>query len=116
MYLVLNMPDGDELDPKSMFMGSRLGVLRPTEPKRATLDYTDFIARYAQDRMELADLAARNGVHVIDPLPYLCPNKQCPVFDSEGAPLYKDSMHMRASYARASATYMDVTLRPQTQN
>lgn len=116
VYLVLSMPDGDELDPKGMFTGSRFGVLRPKEPRQATLDYTRFMARYGHERVELAELAALNGAHVIDPIASLCPNKQCPVFDSQGAPLYKDSMHMRASYARASATYIDVTLRTQTHN
>jgi hypothetical protein len=116
VYLVLNMPDGDELDPKDMFTGSRFGVLRPKEPRQATLDYANFMARYEQERVELADLAARDGAHVIDPITSLCPNKQCPILDSQGGPLYKDSMHMRASYARASATYMDVTLKAQIHN
>jgi SGNH domain (fused to AT3 domains) len=116
VYVVLNMPDGDELDPRGMFTGSRFGVLRPKEPRQTTLDYTHFMARYEQERVELADLAARDGAHVIDPIASLCPNKQCPIVDSQGAPLYKDSMHMRASYARASATYIDVTLRARTQN
>jgi peptidoglycan/LPS O-acetylase OafA/YrhL len=116
VYLVLNMPDGNELDPKGMFTGSRFGVLRPKEPRQAILDYTHFMATYEQERAELADLAAREGAHLIDPIAYLCPNKQCPIFDGRGAPLYKDSLHMRASYVRASASYIDVTLRAPTHN
>jgi hypothetical protein len=110
------MPEGDELDPKNMFTGSRFGVLRTKTSGQSMLDYEQFMTRYEKDRVELAHVAAGSGAQIIDPLPYLCPNKQCPVFDGQGAPLYKDSQHMRASYARSSATYIDATLKAGSQN
>lgn len=116
VYLVLNMPHGDELDPKNMFTGSRLGKLVPNEEKQASFDYAAFMTKFGADRAAIAELATHSGAHVIDPLPSLCQSHQCPVFDSTGAPLYKDSMHMRASYARSSATYLDVTLRSLAVN
>jgi peptidoglycan/LPS O-acetylase OafA/YrhL len=110
-YLVLNMPDGEELDPKNMFTGSRLGVLAPKPAGSSAFNYRRFMEKYSRERSELTSLVTRSGGAVIDPLPHLCSNTQCPVLAADGSPLYKDKLHMRASYARASATHMDATLR-----
>jgi peptidoglycan/LPS O-acetylase OafA/YrhL len=112
VYVILNMPDGDELDPGSMFEGSRLSVLRPKGASDVHFDYARFLGSYGRDRAEVALLTARGGGSVIDPLETLCPRSTCPVFDDEGRPLYKDGHHMTASYARAKATYVDETLQP----
>jgi hypothetical protein len=48
-------------------------------------------------------LSARAGAIVVDPLAWLRWRSGLPVFDAEGAPLYLDANHMRASYVRKSA-------------
>jgi hypothetical protein len=111
-YLILNMPDGEELNPKNMFTGSRLRTLDTKNTEKVVFDYQGFLDRHKTIRAELANLAIKNGAIVIDPIKYLCPENKCPVFDSEGNPLYRDEMHMRASYVRSSADYIDITVKP----
>jgi hypothetical protein len=111
-YLILNMPDGDELNPKNMFTGSRLRTLDIKNADKVAFDYKGFIDRHKNFRTELTNLAIKNGAIVIDPVKHLCRDNKCPVFDSEGNPLYWDEMHMRASYVRSSADYIDITVTP----
>ncbi len=111
-YLILNMPDGEELNPKNMFTGSRLRTLDTKNTDKVVFDYKGFLDRHKIFRTELANLAIKNGAIVIDPIKHLCRENKCPVFDSEGNPLYWDEMHMRASYVRSSADYIDITVKP----
>ena len=111
-YLILNMPDGEELNPKNMFTGSRLRTLDTKNTDKVVFDYKGFLNRHKIFRTELANLAIKNGAIVIDPIKHLCRENKCPVFDSEGNPLYWDEMHMRASYVRSSADYIDITVKP----
>jgi peptidoglycan/LPS O-acetylase OafA/YrhL len=112
IYLILNMPDGEELNPKNMFTGSRLRTLDIKNAEKVVFDYKGFIDRHKKIRTELVNLAIKNGAIVIDPIEYLCPETKCPVFDSEGSPLYRDEVHLRASYAKSSAVYIDITVTP----
>jgi peptidoglycan/LPS O-acetylase OafA/YrhL len=112
VYLILNMPDGEELNPKNMFTGSRLHTLDIKNTAHILFDYKGFLGRHKDIRTELGNLAIKNGAIVIDPLKYLCPENKCPVFDSEGNPLYKDANHMRASYVKSNAAYVDITVQP----
>ena len=111
-YLILNMPDGEELNPKNMFTGSRLRTLDTKNTDKVVFDYKGFLDRHKIFRTELENLAIKNGAIVIDPIKHLCRENKCPVFDSEGNPLYWDEMHMRASYVRSSADYIDITVKP----
>jgi hypothetical protein len=95
-----------------MFTGSRLRTLDTKNTEKVVFDYQGFLDRHKTIRAELANLAIKNGAIVIDPIKYLCPENKCPVFDSEGNPLYRDEMHMRASYVRSSADFIDITVKP----
>ena len=116
VYLVANMPDGPELDPKGMYEGSRLQELRPKLTENQAFDYNRFVGVFGAKRDEMLKTVANLGVRVIDPLQFLCPDRICPIFDAAGNPLYKDGNHMRASYARGSAHFIDQTLLPIQQN
>ena len=95
-----------------MFTGSRLRILGIKNVEKVVFDYQGFLDRHKAIRTTLVNLAIKNGAIVIDPINYLCPENKCPVFDSEGNPLYRDEVHMRASYAKSSAVYIDITLNP----
>ncbi|MEA2864101.1 MAG: hypothetical protein QOC84_2057 [Bradyrhizobium sp.] len=112
VYVVLSMPDGEELDPRNMFSGSRLTKLEARPVSDIHFNYEEYFHRYGKSRDKVERAALENGAVVIDPLKFLCAEKFCPVFDAKGAPLYKDWLHMRASYARESAVYIDQTLEP----
>jgi hypothetical protein len=59
---------------------------------------------------KLIALAMSTGAKIINPLDTFCVDRICPITDKEGNPLYKDSGHITASYARARASFINHTL------
>jgi peptidoglycan/LPS O-acetylase OafA/YrhL len=112
VYIILNIPTGAELAPKNMFAGSRLREITAKPVAGIRFDFGGFEQRYAEINKTLAAIAEQSGATLIDPIPYLCPQAHCPVFDADGRPLYLDSSHMTRSYAIRAATYIDSTLDP----
>lgn len=112
VYIILNIPTGTELAPKNMFAGSRLREITAKPVASIAFDFGGFEQRYAEINKILAAIAEQSGATLIDPIPYLCPQAHCPVFDADGRPLYLDSSHMTRSYAIRAATYIDATLDP----
>ncbi|HEY4395554.1 MAG TPA: acyltransferase family protein, partial [Polyangia bacterium] len=75
VFVLLDNPNGTDLDPKSYLGGSRLATLHcvePVPPHRLT-------AREHEVRRQLVALAGRAGAVVIDPLPSLCAGDLCPI-------------------------------------
>jgi hypothetical protein len=95
-----------------MFAGSRLRKITSKPVASISFDFGRFEERYAAVNKILAAIAEQTGATLIDPIPYLCPQAHCPVFDADGKPLYLDSAHMTRSYATRAATYIDATLDP----
>jgi hypothetical protein len=63
--------------------------------------------------MELfTQAAAQVGVEVIDPVPQLSKNGICPSLDDHNRPIYCDPHHLRSSYVRDHASYLDKTILP----
>jgi SGNH domain (fused to AT3 domains) len=69
--------------------------------------YEDFVAPLMS---RLRALAVQSGAQVLDPRTTLCSGMRCPAVGADGTPLYIDSNHLRASYARAQASFLDATL------
>ena len=42
----------------------------------------------------------------MDPVEFLCDSERCPARDTSGQPLYKDSNHLRSSFAQEQS-YLD---------
>jgi hypothetical protein len=61
-------------------------------------------------RGALRAVAENNGARVIDPLDTLCDRRLCPGTTTDGRAIYKDISHLRASYVRDHATFIDQTL------
>ncbi len=112
VFLILDTPNGEELSPANMFAGSRLGQITVKPVSAITFDFTGYEERYARINRILAEVAERSGAILIDPIPYLCPQQRCPIFDKDGKPLYTDGGHLTRSYAAKAATYIDATLVP----
>lgn len=112
VFLIMNIPTGEELSPKDMFTGSRLTKIEPKPVSAVRFDFERFQARYRDTNKILSDVANASGSTLIDPVLTLCPKQACPVFDANGRPLYLDSRHLTRSYAASSALYIDQTLRP----
>ena len=112
VFLILNIPNGEELAPTNMFAGSRLHEITSMPVTSINFDFGRFEERYAAINKILSTIAEQSGATLIDPIPYLCPQSHCPVFDADGRPLYLDSAHLTRSYALRAATYIDATLDP----
>jgi|GEM_PF-2722770 len=102
VYLVLNIPVGLGLDPRARayWYGETPAWLSESEV-RAAVEPIDSILRR---------IAGEVGATVIDPLNSLCHSERCPVVSADGRVLYRDAWHLRPSYVRDHAAFMDKTL------
>ena len=114
VYLILMNPEGDDLNPRHMLVGSRLSKLELKPKDQITFDLNAFRVKYGKTQDDLRTLAAATGATAIDPFETLCKDGTCPVIDAAGDPLYLDNNHPRNSYVRASASFIDITLVPNS--
>ncbi|HSZ67651.1 MAG TPA: SGNH hydrolase domain-containing protein, partial [Xanthobacteraceae bacterium] len=92
--------------------GSRLHEITAKPVASISFVFGRFEQRYTAINKILSAIAEQSGATLIDPIPYLCPQMHCPVFDADGRPLYLDAAHLTRSYAIRAATYIDATLDP----
>lgn len=109
VYLVLNAPAGDTLDPVAFAPGTRLSPQVQFTPP-TDLSLNEFEHEYAPVRQALKAIALRAGAAVIDPLISLCKGGVCPAMTEQGFPIYKDSIHISAYYAENFVNYLDQTV------
>jgi hypothetical protein len=109
--LVLSIPIGHELDPKSSFIRSFCGIRTSKEvplSKKQFLDKNGNASLLAQ----IKSVGLKNGAIVIDPLDYLCTNGICITEDAAGVPIRYDEGHLRPGYVREEVKYLDQTVAP----
>ncbi|MDA7417780.1 acyltransferase family protein [Xenophilus arseniciresistens] len=106
-YLLLNMPVGDPFAPRTRLVGERWGQMSA----QPVSTHAPLPASQEALHARLARIAQDSGAQIIDPLPALCtPEGQCLRAGADGTPIYKDTSHLRASYVREAAVYMDAVL------
>ena len=64
----------------------------------------NFVGKISAKIQRVAETA---GARVIKPLDYLCDNEFCPIADKDGHLMYYNYGHLRQSYVRDHATYID---------
>ncbi len=107
VYLQLTIPVGADFEPRTRVAGNRLGVMTATHVSPTA----SLPASQQQLRERLRQVAIAGGAVVIDPVAALCTTEgQCLRTDSDGVPIYKDATHLRASYVRSSASFLDRAL------
>jgi hypothetical protein len=104
--LVLSIPSGLMLDPKSFFKRDFFGV-HSSVAVRFTKD--NFLKYTGDLLLEIASVARGNGAEVIDPLDYLCKDGVCIAEDPDG-PIRYDATHLRPKYVREKVKYLDFTV------
>jgi peptidoglycan/LPS O-acetylase OafA/YrhL len=105
VYILLSNPTSPAFDPRSMF-ANRLRGFQEKKPVTG-ITKADFISREATVTARLRQLAGSAGATVIDPVDYLCDAKTCPTVSANGMPIYTDEQHLRASFARSAAVFID---------
>jgi len=102
VYLVLGSPIG--LSPVAGLNRSLSGevVYKPARIARDRID-----KKLAPIREALLKAATDAGAYVIDPMEHLCGPISCDGTDKAGVPIYRDLHHLRASFVREHATFID---------
>ncbi len=107
VFIVLSNPTSPLFEPRfpaevrwSLHSPRLLG----TRPGVDSAAFESFVSPLT-DR--LRSIAARAGAEAIDPRASLCDATACPAVGPDGLPLYLDSNHLRATYARMQASFVD---------
>ena len=115
-YLILSIPTAQAFDPKNIIERGFDGTFTinrhdPTikqlfaEKAPSSLSHGEVMKSFTQ-------AAAQVGVEVIDPTLLLSTNGICPSLDDQNRPIYSDPHHLRSSYVREHASYLDKTILP----
>jgi peptidoglycan/LPS O-acetylase OafA/YrhL len=111
VFVLLETPSGWVYDPAaSIPTGWHRLLDRPKAPPSWTRSFVDEFVGKISEKVERAASAA--GAQVIKPLDYLCDSQTCPITDKDGHHMYYDYGHLRQSYVRDQATYIDQIFLP----
>lgn len=105
-YLILNIPFGDALDPKGMVNRSLHSESPFFSVERRELSQEELPELRSIDTA-LTNVAEKTDTMILDPKKFLCSDGKCPSTTKDGAPIYKDSMHLRPSFVRDQITFLD---------
>jgi peptidoglycan/LPS O-acetylase OafA/YrhL len=105
VVLVLSSPRGSAFDPKSLI--EREGMTIRVQAHRVAVPRANIDAESAPIDEHLKGIASAVGASIVDPMGWFCTVQSCPTADNEGRPLYRDISHLRASFARESAGFID---------
>ncbi len=105
VYIIGPTPGGREFGPDACMIHGRSILLSMNESDpNCQVDRTIITHRLAQSLAILKDVALKENVGIIDPVPLLCDNRECPVV------IMKDIGHLRASFVRESLRYLDFSV------
>ena len=117
VFVILSMATDSSFDPKLM-IDRKLNGHIAINPRVYTVKEFREWKKAKEMKMtqgELMDnityIAEQAGAKVIDPLPYFSKDGVCFRFIN-GKPIYRDASHLRASFVRDHATYLDDTILP----
>ena len=111
VFVLLETPSGRVYDPEAMMpTGWHRLLARPKIPESPTRTQMENFVGKISDKIRR--VAETSGARVINPLDYLCDNEFCPVADKDGRLMYFNYGHLRQSYVRDHATYIDQIFRP----
>jgi hypothetical protein len=114
VFIVLSNPTSPQFDPPALVPAQlRLSLQPPAvfaADRSRQVDVAGYERFVAPLMSRLRDIAARSGARILDPRRTLCTGMLCPAVGTDGTPLYIDSNHLRAAYARERATFLDETL------
>jgi peptidoglycan/LPS O-acetylase OafA/YrhL len=106
VFVLLETPSGNIYDPEaSMPTGWRRLLVRPKIPDSPTRSNMEkFVGKTDEKVRSVAEIA---GARVIRPMDYLCNKDVCPIVGEDGHFMYFNYGHLRRSYVRDHATYLD---------
>lgn len=87
-------------------IADRLHLIHPLETD-ASISRGDFAKFVGPVVNILKSIATNTGAVAVDPLAYFCEGSVCRATTKDGRPKYMDSQHLRSSYAKEAATFID---------
>lgn len=105
VVILLSSPFGDAFDPVEMVR--RSGLSFQVNPSPADVPRSEI---YSESRFvdeQIRQIALRTHATVLDPLETICSAEKCPVFDSNGDPIMRDSSHLRSSWVQRHFEALD---------
>ena len=107
--VLLPVPNGPELDPRSFYKRSFVGGYIHSSKD---LPLEQFRNRVQELTGEITKVALSNGAMVIDPSQYLSVNGNCIREEANDGPIRYDGCHFRPDYVRNHINYLDATMAP----
>jgi hypothetical protein len=109
VWIIRSMPIGGTYSPMKFVRRPLFDFdhVAPTGVARKTLDE---IRSAGETRM--IEAARNAGAKIIDPFEWMCDAVMCPATDATGRLIYRDASHIRASYVRTHASFIDETFLP----
>jgi peptidoglycan/LPS O-acetylase OafA/YrhL len=115
VFVLLETPSSNIYDPATLMPTGWYRLLArsktPQSPTRANME--KFVGRISEKIQRAAEAA---GARVIKPLDYLCDSEFCPIADEDGHLMYYNYDHLRTSYVRDHATYIDQIFHPDVDH
>ncbi|RZA04193.1 MAG: acyltransferase [Proteobacteria bacterium] len=111
VFLVLSVPIGPEFDPKFIVRRNILNFPNIFYVRGGGLPRSVLDAKFGKIQDDLTRIALEAGAKTITPMDSLC-GVDCKSLDDNDEPIYKDAFHLRPSYVRSQAKFMDITLKP----
>ncbi len=104
VYVILPIPKGWQLDPRSMAdLGARVSGVPSRVPP---LPVREFNQRFQIVQRELRRVARRSGVTLLDPVPDMCTDV-CRNVSADGRPIAKDEGHLRPFFVAEALHFLD---------
>jgi peptidoglycan/LPS O-acetylase OafA/YrhL len=115
VFVLLETPSSNIYDPETLMpTGWRRLLARPKIPQSPTRPQMEKFVGKISDKIQRVAEAA--GARVIKPLDYLCDSEFCPIADKDDHLIYYNYGHLRQSYVRDQANYIDQIFLPDTDH
>ena len=108
IFLISMIPHSPKFNPTNLAHAFRLISLNSVVgiSENVWLDRSQLEINDSSSFNYLSSIASKSGATLINPYDYFCPAGRCPVLINL-KPIHMDDTHIRASYAREYATFID---------
>jgi hypothetical protein len=103
--IILSNPTGPAYEPGRM-IGSRIPLFMDVLKNDHFIYKDDFIAFVSPVMNKLRLIASQTGAEIVDPVDFLCGDEKC-YSTLAGDPIYMDGNHLRSTYVRDHANFLD---------
>lgn len=113
VILVLNIPVGAQLNPAFIAKRSLKDFPSVFQIRSGGLRLSEFEQSFIKIKTDLINVAQHHKIKIIDPVTFLCRDDICKSVSAENEPIFKDNGHLRPSFVREKASFMDSTILQQ---